>query len=88
MGDSSIKSKINSTDGKTPVLKQAELDYMKIIEQKNLERVQKLQQINKRNRITGCLIGAGVLGIYLYSINAVKQETFLDDFEEPVKVQQ
>ncbi|CAG4939444.1 unnamed protein product [Parnassius apollo] len=88
MGDSDLKSKINNTVSKNPVLKQAELDYMKVIEQKNLERVQKLQQISKRNRITGCAIGAGVFGIYLYSIYAVKQETFLDDFEEPAKVQQ
>ncbi|CAK1586508.1 unnamed protein product [Parnassius mnemosyne] len=88
MGDSDLKSKINNTDSKNPVLKQAELDYMKIIEQKNLERVQKLQQISKRNRITGCAIGAGVFGIYMYSIYAIKQETFLDDFDEPAKVQQ
>ncbi|XP_032520379.1 cytochrome c oxidase assembly factor 3, mitochondrial [Danaus plexippus] len=71
-----------------PVLKQAELDYIKIIEQKNRERVEKLQRITRRNRLTGLGIGAGVFGIYMYSILAVKQETFLDDFEEPAKVQQ
>lgn len=87
MGDSELKSKI-STGAKDPVLKQAELDYMKIIEQKNRERVQKLQQLSRRNRITGVAIGAGVFSIYLYSIFAVKQETFLDDFNEPAKVQQ
>ncbi|XP_023938658.1 cytochrome c oxidase assembly factor 3, mitochondrial [Bicyclus anynana] len=87
MGDSNFKPKIN-TGGQDPVLKQAELDYMKIIEQKNRERVQKLQQLSRRNRLTGLSIGAGVLSIYLYSIFSVKQETFLDDFDEPVKVQQ
>lgn len=89
MGDSdgSFKPKINST-GQDPVLKQAEIAYMKLIEQKNRERVHKLQQIAKKNRITGLAIGSGVLSVYLYSIFAVKQETFLDDFEEPVKVQQ
>lgn len=61
---------------------------MRLIEEKNRERVQKLQQIAKKNRITGFTIGAGVLGVYLYSIFAIKQETFLDDFEEPVKIQQ
>ncbi|XP_072947552.1 cytochrome c oxidase assembly factor 3, mitochondrial [Epargyreus clarus] len=86
MGDSNFKPKINP-GSKDPVLKQAELDYMKIIEQKNRERVLKLQQIGRRNRITGFSIGAGVVGIYLYSIFAVKQETFLDDFEEPAKIQ-
>lgn len=89
MGDSdaSFKPKINST-AQDPVLKQAELTYMKLIEQKNRERVNRLQQISKKNRITGLAIGTGVLSVYLYSIFAVKQETFLDDFEEPVKVQQ
>ncbi|XP_026489208.1 cytochrome c oxidase assembly factor 3, mitochondrial [Vanessa tameamea] len=87
MGDSNLNSKVK-TSGQDPVLKQAEIDYMKIIEQKNRERVQKLQQISKKNRYTGLAIGAGVFSIYMYSILAVKQETFLDDFEEPVKVQQ
>lgn len=70
------------------MLKKAEIDYMKIIEQKNRERVQKLQTISKKNRVTGIAIGAGVFSIYLYSIFAVKQETFLDDFNEPAKIQQ
>lgn len=87
MGDS-FKPKISTGGGQDPVLKKAELDYMKIIEEKNRERVQKLQTIGRRNRLVGCSIGAGVFGIYLYSIFAVKQETFLDDFNEPVKVQQ
>lgn len=87
MGDS-FRPKISSAGAQDPVLKKAELDYMKIIEEKNRERVLKLQAISKRNRLVGCSIGAGVFGIYLYSIFAVKQETFLDDFNEPVKVQQ
>lgn len=87
MGNSKF-TPIVSTGHQDPVLKKAELDYMKIIEQKNLERVQKLKQINRRNRFTGLAIGAGVFSIYLYSIFAVKQETFLDDFNEPAKVQQ
>ncbi|KAF9411085.1 hypothetical protein SFRURICE_002575 [Spodoptera frugiperda] len=85
--DSGFKPKISST-AQDPVLKQAEIAYMKLIEQKNRERVQKLQQISKKNRLTGLVIGSGVLSVYLYSIFAVKQETFLDDFEEPVKIQQ
>lgn len=87
MGDSSLKPKISDTK-KDPVLSQAEVAYMRIIEQKNKERVQKLQLIAKKNRLTGITIGAGVIGVYLYSIFAVKQETFLDDFNEPVKIQQ
>lgn len=87
MGDSDYKPKISGTK-QDPVLKEAELAYMRIIEQKNRERVQKLQTIAKKNRITGFTIAGGVLGVYLYSIFAVKQETFLDDFNEPAKVQQ
>lgn len=87
MGDSNYKPKISGTE-QAPALKEAEIAYMRLIEQKNRERVQKLQNIARRNRLTGCTIGAGVLGVYLYSIFAVKQETFLDDFEEPAKVQQ
>ncbi|XP_013192794.1 cytochrome c oxidase assembly factor 3, mitochondrial [Amyelois transitella] len=88
MGDSTFKPKINSAGKQDPILKKAELDYMKIIEEKNRERVQKLQQIGRRNRFTGLAIGAGVFSIYLYSIFAIKQETFLDDFNEPAKIQQ
>lgn len=87
MGDTGFKPKISGT-AQDPVLKQAELSYMKIIEEKNRERVQKLQQLSKKNRLTGFAIGAGVFSVYLYSIFAVKQETFLDDFNEPVKIQQ
>ncbi|XP_053606983.1 cytochrome c oxidase assembly factor 3, mitochondrial [Plodia interpunctella] len=88
MGDSTFKPNIKSAGKQDPLLKKAELDYMRIIEEKNKERVQKLQHIAKRNRFTGLAIGAGVFSIYLYSIFAVKQETFLDDFNEPAKIQQ
>lgn len=58
-------------------------EYMKLIEKQNIERVQKLKRLKRNNILTGCLIGTGVLSIYLYSMFAVKQESFLDDFEEP-----
>lgn len=87
MGDSDFKPKLTGTKP-DPVLKEAEITYMRLIEEMNRERVKKLQLIAKKNRITGLSIGLGVLGVYAYSIFAVKQETFLDDFNEPVKVQQ
>lgn len=86
MGD--FKPKISSTEGANPVLKKAELDYMKLIEHMNAERVKRLQETAKKNKLVGSSIGLTVFGIYLYSIFAVKQETFLDDFSEPAKVQQ
>ncbi|KAJ4448901.1 hypothetical protein ANN_00293 [Periplaneta americana] len=60
------------------------IDYMKIVEKKNLQRVQALQKLRQRNVRTGFMLGTGVLGIYLYTIFAVRQEKFLDDFDEPV----
>lgn len=85
MGDS-FKPKISVSGNKDPVLKQAEKDYMKVIEQKNLERVNRLKLMQKKNRYTAGIIGTTVLGIYFYSMYAIKQETFLDDFEEPAKI--
>lgn len=35
---------------------------------------------------SGCILGGTVLSIYLYSMFSVKQEKFLDDFEEPKKI--
>lgn len=69
-------------------LKRSELEYIKEIERQNLERVAKLKRIRRNNLITGSLLGVGVLAIYGYSMFAVKQETFLDDFEEPQKTVQ
>ncbi|XP_044765411.1 cytochrome c oxidase assembly factor 3, mitochondrial [Coccinella septempunctata] len=63
-----------------------ELELMKLIEHQNRDRAVKIQTIRRKNRITGALLGAAVLGIYGYSIYAVKQETFLDDFDEPAKI--
>lgn len=67
-------------------LRQVELDFIKQIEKQNFERVQKLKRIRRNNIITGCLVGAGVLSIYGYTIWAVRQESFLDDFDEPAKI--
>ncbi|RZC05023.1 dimethyladenosine transferase 1, mitochondrial, partial [Asbolus verrucosus] len=49
-------------------LKQSEIDFIKFVEKQNLERVKKLQSLRRRNLITVSLLGAGVLGIYGYSM--------------------
>lgn len=67
-------------------LKQSELDFMKLVEKQNLQRVKKLRLQKTRNNWTGLVIGGTVVAIYLYSMLAVKQERFLDDFNEPQKV--
>lgn len=65
----------------SPHLSKAQLDYMKLIEGQNAERVRKLALQRKNNVMVGSLIGLGVLGIYAYSIYSVKQEKFLDELE-------
>lgn len=67
-------------------LKPSEVDFMKLIEKENIYRVKKLQSLRKRNNLTGIILGGSVLSIYLYSMFAIKQEKFLDDFDEPIKV--
>lgn len=67
-------------------LDRSQLEFMKLIEQQNLERVTKLQRVRRNNLITAGVLVTSVLGIYAYSILSVKQEKFLDDFEEPKKV--
>lgn len=80
------KNKLNYTDT-TRKLTPSELNFMKLIEQQNLERVQKLQKIRRNNKLTASFLGVSVLGIYFYSMFAVQQEKFLDDFIEPKKVE-
>ncbi|XP_018335991.1 cytochrome c oxidase assembly factor 3, mitochondrial [Agrilus planipennis] len=67
-------------------LGKANLDLIKLIEEKNRARVEKLRKVRKNNLITAGIIGCCVLSIYTYSIFAIKQEKFLDDFEEPQKI--
>lgn len=67
-------------------LKQSDIDFIKSFEKQNFERVQKLKKIRRNNLITGSLLGLGVFGIYFYSMWAVRQESFLDDFDEPAKI--
>lgn len=62
-------------------LSQSQLFYMRLVEQQNMERVAKLAKLRKNNILTGALLGIGVLGIYGYSIYAVKQEKFLDELD-------
>uniref|UniRef100_A0A182WD59 Cytochrome c oxidase assembly factor 3 n=1 Tax=Anopheles minimus TaxID=112268 RepID=A0A182WD59_9DIPT len=74
-------------EGTGRTLKKTEVDFMRLIEQQNLQRVQKLQRQRRNNKLTGIALGGTVLGIYLYSMFSVKQEKFLDDFEEPIKLE-
>ena len=63
-----------------------EKEYMKRIADQNLDRVKRFEAIRRKNRWTGLGLGIGVISIYLYSMMSIKQENFLDDFEEPEKI--
>lgn len=67
-------------------LSQTQLKFMQLVEEENLKRAKQLKNIRVRNRWIGLGCAAAVLGIYSYTIYSIKQEKFLDDFDEPEKV--
>ena len=73
--------KLNISSDKVK-LTQAQLDYMKILEKQNIDRVAKLKRLRRNNILTGIALLGGVFSIYSYSILAVKQEKFLDELED------
>lgn len=69
-----------------PPLNKTQIHFMRLFEEENRKRVLALQQYKKRSKIIGLALAGTVLSIYSYTILAIKQEKFLDDFEEPAKV--
>lgn len=63
-----------------------EREYIQRVQQQNLERVKRWTKIRYRNRYVGGFLGFSVISIYFYSMWAIKQENFLDDFNEPETV--
>lgn len=57
--------------------------YMDKLNQKTMDKHFKEKRLKKHHRITGALLFVFVVSIYFYSMYAVKQETFLEDFELP-----
>lgn len=82
MADESKPSKIDPLEGRHGV-HSATRQYMNLIEKQNQHRVSELLKHRKRTNLTGLGLLGLVVGIYTYTICAVKQERFLDDFEEP-----
>ncbi|XP_018362672.1 PREDICTED: cytochrome c oxidase assembly factor 3, mitochondrial isoform X1 [Trachymyrmex cornetzi] len=66
-------------------LKSTDMIYMKRMEEQNLQRAKNVLKYRKANNRTAIALSLGVIGIYAYTIYAVKQEKFLDDFEVPEK---
>lgn len=75
-----------SLDKEGQKLTNIEKEYMQRLQRQNIERIQKLNLTRRKNRIVGTVLGLGVISIYSYTIWAIKQESFLDDFNEPEKV--
>ena len=67
-------------------LNKAQLEFVKYVEQQNKERILKLKRVRKNNLLTAGVLGCFVLGVYSYTLFAVKQEHTFDDFEEPQRV--
>jgi hypothetical protein len=65
-------------------LPQAQQMYIKRIIEKNNERHAREMKLRFHHRVSGAILVSIVLMIYFYSMYAVKQEKFLDDFDIPV----
>lgn len=57
--------------------------YMEKLNKKTLEKHTREKRLKKHYRITGSLLFAFVISVYFYSMYAVSQEKFLDDFQVP-----
>jgi hypothetical protein len=62
-------------------LNEADQHFIKKLETLNADRAKGVKHLRYRNKYTGFALGALVLGIYSYTILSVKQEKFLDDFD-------
>ncbi|XP_003706059.1 cytochrome c oxidase assembly factor 3, mitochondrial [Megachile rotundata] len=67
-------------------LKYADLMYMKQAEEVAVYRALRYRKTRNRCTVAGISLACLVVGIYAYTIHAVKQETFLDDLNEPEKI--
>lgn len=61
----------------------AEQNYIRKISERNLERYKREQTLRKHYRVTGALLFGFVLSVYGYTMYAINQEKFLDDFDVP-----
>ncbi|XP_041371698.1 cytochrome c oxidase assembly factor 3, mitochondrial-like [Gigantopelta aegis] len=62
-------------------LGESDKHYIRKLETMNLDRAKELRGLRNRNRYTAVFLGVAVLSIYGYSMYAVRQEKFLEDFD-------
>jgi len=65
-------------------LRQSDQMYIKRMEAYNRDRVRRFTMVRRRNFALGIGVAAGILGVYFYTMGAVRQEGFLDDFDAPI----
>lgn len=75
--------KVNFTTDKVSRVARVHIEE---VERYNLTRAARFKVVRKRNIIGGWLLGLTVIGIYSYTLIAIKQEKFLDDLTVPEKV--
>lgn len=57
--------------------------YASKLNNMNKEDYDKKQTVKNYNKIVGLVLGVFVLGVYAYTMMAISQEKFLDDFDVP-----
>jgi hypothetical protein len=57
--------------------------YAQRIDNLQREHSEKLETTRRRHLICGAILGAFVIGVYAYTMLAIRQEKFLDDFNVP-----
>jgi hypothetical protein len=75
------KEKLKTLDPKA--MSKIQEMYIEKLNAKNKERYLKEKTLKKHYRITGALLISIALSIYGYTMYAIRQEKFLDDFDEP-----
>jgi hypothetical protein len=78
-----IKTKITNQQDVTSNLSQSQKRLLERLKKKRVDEVFEDKQLRTTQNRIGILITVFVVTIYAYSMYAVKQETFLDDFDEP-----
>ncbi|XP_076751806.1 cytochrome c oxidase assembly factor 3, mitochondrial-like [Xylocopa sonorina] len=67
-------------------LKYSDIIYMKQAEEVAIQKALKYKYTRRKCNIAAVSLACLVVGIYAYTIHAVKQETFLDNLDEPEKI--
>lgn len=82
MSDTLQKVNVKTDKKLTPT----DLINIKRVEEINKKRAANVKLVKRRNLISALSLALFAGGVYMYTIRTMKQEEFLDDFNEPEKV--